>query len=102
MLLKYNIIQITKNYIPRYPVKIQNQTCNAIQQSIIKLGPTVEQETLSCVLAVPYPGRSGCCWEISQADYCYKKSFIWLFKPLMSAPSNPKRTHVRLQIRSTN
>lgn len=59
----------------------------------------MEQETLSLVLAVPHPGTPGCCWEISQADYCYKKSFIWLFKPLMSAPSTLKRTHIRLHLR---
>lgn len=90
---------MTKKTHSKIPVKTQNQTCNAIQRSIIKLDPSVEKETLSLVLAAPYPGRLGCCWEISQADYCYKKSFIWLFKQLMSAPSTLKRTHVRLQIR---
>lgn len=52
----------------------------------------MEQENLSCLPAALYLGRSRCFWEISQADYRYKKSFLWLFKPLMSAPSNFKRT----------
>lgn len=60
----------------------------------------MEQETLSRTRAPLYLGRSGCFWEVSQADYRYKKSFPWLFKPLMSAPSNFKRAHVRLQIRA--
>lgn len=78
----------------KIPVKTQNLTCTANQQSITKLDPVMEQEILSRTLAPLYLGRSRCFWEISQPDYRYKKSFLWLFKPLMSAPSNFKRMHV--------
>lgn len=78
-------------------VNTQNKIYTVNQQSIIKLDPTVEQEAVCCRFL--HLGRAGCFWEISQVDYRYKKSFLWLSNPLMSVPSNSERTLLRLPIK---